>query len=140
MKTITRWADGTFGAVETPPWWDDEMNRLWPENLSIPHDAEVIRYGERHGQEISVFSLLDGRGFVLSLDTPVAAFLVWAPTEAAMLDFMTSRAAAWHGLGEGRPLAESLDHIRNAVVSIARHGIGSESISLWSGVHKRDET
>lgn len=97
VAMVTAWVGGAFVSVEQPEWWGEETDRLYPLN------GPVVRHDFMLGCEFA-FSVeayrMPGRGWLVEMIPPSGDLLsVWCPADAALLDLMTTRAAAWCALG-----------------------------------------
>lgn len=138
MSQVVEWV-GSFAMVEAPEWWDSELARIWPEKGAGPGDDFSI--GRANFETVQGHRLEEGRGWIVTLSDGISFDqLVLCRTDAAFLDLMTSRGAAWANLSTfGRSIGESLEHIRNAAISIARWGVNNRDVSLWTGVDRTDQ-
>lgn len=138
MSQIVEWS-GSFAMIETPMWWDAELARLWPEQGK--GETDEFSVGRSNFELVQGYRLLEGRGWLVSMSDGFSfAQLVLCRTDAAFMDLMTTRAAVWAALPMwSRPAAESLEHIRNAVIAIARWGANNRDVSLFEGTDRNDQ-
>lgn len=137
--SITVWRDGRFATERRPDWWNERVGEIFPGYPVQWAEDEKLPVISRYGNDVTRIKAweLGAQGFLVIFDEVGFSTEVWAPTRADYLDLITTRAVAWVGLGESRPLAESMEHIRNAIIAFARYGHG-DHVSESDGVSSID--
>lgn len=127
-ETVTCWRAGKgFETVDKPSWWQDEWDRIWPRGVETKSPGPDMTFGNPSSHGLRAFILTEERGWLVDFDNIDRYLSVWCPDNAAYLDLITSRAAAWLRIGEMTTVESSLEKIANTVIGYARHGQGTHN-------------